>query len=257
MSYHVSAGEFEGPIGLLLNLISAQKLDLFEFSISALVDDYLCALADMKDMNLEISTEFLGVAATLIGLKARRLLPNGVEDSEEEDWSSADEREVLLIRLIEAAMFRDVSEELRQYAAITATSIARAVGPPPEFLNDVPDPLDSVKVEHLTAALGRLLAQVDSQHVDSSHITVSPVSAKQVGERLLEAMEAKETASFSEMVGFASTRYEVIVCFLVLLEAFRLGLVDLSGEESVEVSASSLSTLGQRERFLHLLEEFA
>lgn len=253
----MSAGEFEGPIGLLLNLISAQKLDLFELSISALVDDYLAALAAMKDMDLEVSTEFLGVAATLIGLKARRLVPHGVEEFEEEEWSSTDEREVLLIRLIEAAMFRDVSEELRQYLSITATSIPRTVGPPPEFLGDVADPLESVKVEDLTAALSRLLARADSQHVDASHITISPVSAKQVGERLLEAIDANAVGSFSEMVGFASTRYEVIVCFLVLLEAFRLGLVDLSGEESVAVSAGSLSEFGQRERFLQLLEEIA
>ncbi|MGC8480109.1 MAG: segregation and condensation protein A, partial [Acidimicrobiales bacterium] len=235
MSFSLSSGEFSGPIGLLTQLVNAQKIDLFEFSLSRLVDDYLAAIADMRERQLEVSTEFLSVASTLIALKARRLVRREDDEDDTLEIPGADEQEILLIRMIESAMFRAASEQFGIRMDTTSRSVGRAVGPEAIHLAGVPDPLESIDPRQLAAHFARLMAQVDEEVIDSSHITIAPIAVAEVGSRLIDAFPDQGVMSFRDLVGFADSRYEVVVCFVLILEAFRAGLVEIAGEDGVQV----------------------
>jgi chromatin segregation and condensation protein Rec8/ScpA/Scc1 (kleisin family) len=132
------------------------------------------------------------------------------------------------------------------------------VGPDPEAIRSAADPLLSLTIRDLTRALEALLDDDVQGEIDASHITVAPVPISEVGRKLLDALlEAPSDLSFREVVGFAQSRYEVVVCFLVLLEAFRLGLIGLEGQDGVEVSIGALGSEAAQSRFQALLEELA
>jgi segregation and condensation protein A len=235
VSFSLSSGEFSGPIGLLTQLVQAQKIDLFEFSLARLVDDYLAAIAEMRERQLEVSTEFLSVASTLIALKARRLVRREDDDDDTLDIPGADEQEILLIRMIESAMYRAVSEQLAVRMDATSRSVGRAVGPEQSHLEGVPDPLEAIDPRELGALYAHVMAQVDEDIIDASHITIAPIAIADVGTRLVDAFPERGVTSFRELVRFADSRYEVVVCFVLLLEAFRAGLVEINGQDGVQV----------------------
>jgi segregation and condensation protein A len=114
MAYEVQTSVFEGPFDLLLHLILKQEVDLWEISLSVIVDAYLSELERMDHLDLDVATEFLLIAATLVELKARRLLP-GVDEVElDEELLRFEERDLLLARLLECKTFKDASKVLER-----------------------------------------------------------------------------------------------------------------------------------------------
>ena len=112
MSYSVRTPVFEGPFDLLLHLILKQEVELWEVSLSEIVDAYITELERMETLDLDVATEFLLIAATLVELKARRLLP-GIEDLElDEELLRFEERDLLLARLLECKTFKDAAQAL-------------------------------------------------------------------------------------------------------------------------------------------------
>src|SRR6266542_4028137 len=112
MTYEVSTSVFEGPFDLLLHLIIKQEVDLWEISLSRIVDEYLSELERMEGFDLEVTTEFLLIAATLVDLKARRLLPSLEEVELDEELLRFEERDLLLARLLECKTFKDAAHAM-------------------------------------------------------------------------------------------------------------------------------------------------
>jgi len=129
MSYEVTTTVFEGPFDLLLHLILREQVELYEVSLTKIVDAYLAEIESMEHVNLDIATEFLLIAATLIELKTRRLLP-GDDDLDLDDelalWS---ERDLLLTRLVECKTFKDAAVALQHLANEAGRSYPRVAGP--------------------------------------------------------------------------------------------------------------------------------
>ena len=112
MSYEVSTSVYEGPFDLLLHLIIKQEVDLWEVSLSRIVDEYLAELERMETFDLDVTTEFLLIAATLVDLKARRLLPSLEEVELDEELLRFEERDLLLARLLECKTFKDAARAM-------------------------------------------------------------------------------------------------------------------------------------------------
>ena len=129
MAYEVTTGAFEGPFDLLLHLILREQVDLYEISLTSIVDAYLRELEAMERCNLEVATEFLLIAATLVELKTRRLLPGRDDGDLDEELALWEERDLLLARLLECKTFKDVARVLARFADDAARSYPRA--PPP------------------------------------------------------------------------------------------------------------------------------
>src|SRR4029079_4834002 len=175
MVLDVHTSVYEGPFDLLLHLILKQEVDLWEVSLSGIIDQYLTELDRMESLDLDVATEFLLIAATLVELKARRLLP-GLDDAElDEELLRFEERDLLLARLLECKTFKDAALTLDTLARRASRSVPRLAGPeePSRWL--VPDPLERIRPAALRAAALRMLAAKPEPTVDTEHI--APVRA--------------------------------------------------------------------------------
>ena len=152
MPYEVSTPVFEGPFDLLLHLILKEEVDLWEISLVRIVDAFCAEVERMQRVDLESATEFLLIAATLVELKARRLLP-GREDIElDEELSRFEERDLLLARLLDCKTFQDAAKVLNARLADASRSVARSAGPEEPFRSLAPDPLERVSLDAFLAA---------------------------------------------------------------------------------------------------------
>ncbi|MEY2957488.1 MAG: segregation and condensation protein, partial [Actinomycetota bacterium] len=128
MSIDVSTPVYDGPFDLLLQLILQEQVDLYEVHLSEIVDAYLAELAVLQGLDLDVATEFLLIAATLVELKTRRLLPNSTDVDLDEEFSLWEERDLLLARLIECKTFKDVAQVFSGLADQADLSFPRTVG---------------------------------------------------------------------------------------------------------------------------------
>ncbi len=233
MSYEVQTSIFEGPFDLLLHLILKQQVDLYDINLSGIVDAYLQQIEVMEQLDLEVATEFLLIAATLVELKTRRLLPEESEIDLDDEFSLWEERDLLLARLVECRVFKDAALVLRGLAEDAARSYPRCVGPVEDhFIGLAPDLLRNTTLEDLRDAYGRAtapkpVARVDLSHVDPLKITVANV----VGE-LVEELSRGGRTTFRQITSELVDRIEVVVYFLALLELFKRGFVELEQSES-------------------------
>ena len=139
MAYEVQTAVFEGPFDLLLHLILREQVELYDISLAAIVDAYLAELDRMDHFDLEVATEFLLIAATLVELKTKRMLPGDDDLDLDDDLSLWEERDLLLARLLECKTFKDAAVTLARYQAAAARSFARRVGPDERYIDLAPD----------------------------------------------------------------------------------------------------------------------
>lgn len=246
MGYEVATAVFEGPLDLLLHLITAQQVDLWEVSISGIVDAYLAEMARMEAMDLEVATEFALIAATLIQLKCRRLLPGPDDVDVDEELALWEERDLLLARLLECKTFKDVGAWLAERAAEAALSLARVVGLEEPFLGLAPDLLAGVSPEALRRAFERAAVPRPRPRVDVSHLPPVTLTVAEAAASLVGELVAAGRATFRYLTRGAGTRLEVVVAFLAALELYKEGMVDL--EQGETFGELHLSWLGSEEQ---------
>ena len=227
MSYEVSTSVFEGPFDLLLHLILKQEVDLWEISLSRIVDEYLGELERMESFDLEVTTEFLLIAATLVDLKARRLLPSLEEVELDEELLRFEERDLLLARLLECKTFKDAARAMETLVRRADRSLARRAGVEEPFASLKPDALDRVAPSTLQAAALRGLAPKPALAIPVDHIAPIRASVREAVEVVLSVLPEHEPLSFRQLVADAPTQLEAIVRFLAILELYKQGVVDL------------------------------
>ncbi len=232
-AYRVRLDVFEGPFDLLLQLISERRLDVSEVDLADITGDFLAHLRlDDPDhpeglgaLDLDTATHFLVVAATLIELKAARLLPTD-DDGELEDLL-ADARDVLYARLLEYRAYRDVAEHFGSLWDDNAGYFGREVALEPRFQGLAPDVDLDIDASTLAGIAAIALAPRPEAHVDTGHIHRELLSVRDAAERVLARVPRPgETRSYRRLVAGLG-RAERVVHFLALLELFKLGHVDL------------------------------
>src|SRR3546814_9318138 len=146
MSYEVTTPVFEGPFDLLLHLILREQVELYDVSLTRIVDAYIVELEKMERCNLDLATEFLLIAATLIELKTRRLLPDADDLELDEELALWSERDLLLTRLVECKTFKDVAVALEHLANDAGRSYPRVAGPDERFVELTPEDRKSTRL---------------------------------------------------------------------------------------------------------------
>jgi segregation and condensation protein A len=229
MGYEVQTPAFEGPFDLLLHLILKQEVDLWEISLGPIVDEYLARVEALEHVDLDVATEFLLIAATLVELKARRLLPSPEPIDLDEELARWEERDYLLARLLECKTFQDAAHTIHERMTIASHTFGRLAGPEHPFCLLSPDPLERVSLEQLAKAAAKGLAPRPelSVRTDADHITVARVSVREAIEAVLALLPAREPVPFRDLVRDVSSKIEAIVRFLACLELFKQGMVDL------------------------------
>lgn len=226
-SYHVAVGSFEGPFDLLLHLIARRKVDIYDIPIAQITDDYLAVLRDLRnELDLEVATEFLVVAATLIELKAARLLP--AEDDPELDELALEARDLLYARLLDYRIFKEASaflaERLEQFDAY----FPRLVALEAPFTRLLPEVEVGLSAAELAGLAARALAEKPEPSVDLSHLQPVRMTVREAAGMVMDELQrAGGQASFRELTAGCRHRVEVVVHFLAVLELYKWGHVDL------------------------------
>jgi len=226
MSYPVKLEVFEGPLDLLLQLVSKERVDISEVSISTITDEYLQAVKSMEELDLDMASSFLVLAATLLELKSVRLLPRRtIEDPELA--ALLEERDHLLHRLVEYSTFKNASSTLVELLRKNEGFVPRQADIPEELHPALPNIMEGITAAKLAAAASKVLAPKPEPIVDISHVTAIRVSVREMIDLLSDQISASGSVRFSELRAQSSGRIEVIVRFLAILEMFKRQQVEL------------------------------
>ncbi len=243
MPYKVHTPVFEGPFDLLLHLITREQVDLWEVSLSSIVDAYVATLEEMRAaLDLEAATEFLLIAAVLLELKTRRLLPGREDVDTDEELGLWEERDLLLARLLEAKTFKDAAATMSKLMDRADRSWPRTAGLEEAFVGLTPDLLEGLTPQRLHDAMAELSAprpvpRVDLDHVAPIRLSVSDAVAELAGE-----LSRLGRSSFRRLTEGVGPRLEVIIRFLALLEMYKQGMVEL--EQTTNFAELYVSWLG-------------
>jgi segregation and condensation protein A len=223
----VSTPVYDGPFDLLLQLILKEQVDLYEINLSRIVDAYLAELDKLQSLDLDVTTEFLLIAATLVELKTRRLLPGSTDIDLDEEFALWEERDLLLARLIECKTFKDVAVVFAGLADDADLSFPRNVGPDERFAGLIPDLLEGTSVRRLQSAAIRALTPKPEPIVDLFHVNPIKVTVADAVAELIDELPRVGRITFRRLTADLGDRIEVIVRFLAVLELFKQGYVDL------------------------------
>jgi segregation and condensation protein A len=256
MAHEVRLEVFEGPIDLLLHLITRQRVDIYEVSIATITDEYLQALRAMEGLDLEAATGFLVVAATLLELKSVRLLP-APERYDDGDLALLEERDLLLARLVECATFREAGAWLFAGLQRGTNFHPRAVTLEQPYADLAPDLLLKVGIADLLRAAERVFVTPPEVELDTSHVAPIKASVRDAIIEMSERLRRQGAATFEELCGRDLKRIEVVVRFLGLLELFKAGAVELSQHDRFGAIRAEWTDDAEADEILEAVEEYA
>ncbi|NYG55999.1 segregation/condensation protein A [Nocardioides perillae] len=224
-AFAVHLDNFEGPFDLLLSLVAKHQLDITEVALSRVTDEFIAHVkAGGPHWDLEQTSSFLLVAATLLDLKAARLLPQGdVED--EEDLALLEARDLLFARLLQYRAFKQVAGVLERRLAAESRRFPRVVGLEERFATLLPEVLIGVGLEQFAALAARAMEPKPVLEVSLAHIHAPAVSVREQGVLVAERLRLAGTATFRALCRDSPDTLTTVARFLALLELFREGAV--------------------------------
>lgn len=226
--FSVHLNNFDGPFDLLLQLISRHKMDITEVSLSMVTDEFIAFIraleASGEGWRLDQATEFLVIAATLLDLKAARLLPSG-EIEDEEDLALLEARDILFARLLQYRAFKEIAATFALQIEAADKSFARVVALDPALSALLPEVLIGVGAARFAAIAERCLTPKVAPVVVLQHLHSSSVSVAEESKRVVEALRAGRTVSFRNLVSNADSTLVVVARFLALLDLYRQGVL--------------------------------
>lgn len=238
MSYRVRIDAYQGPFDLLLRLVSRQKIDIGAISIAEIADQYLAEVERMKDLDLDIASDFLVVAATLLQIKASSLLPSQVQeielDEEFADLTPEQTRDILVERLITYKQFKNAGAALGTRMENESKMHAREAGIESEFLGLMPDFLKDITLHGLAVICADIAARRDTFLLEAEHIAAVPISMERHVEGIYRTMRRRKNRTFEQLVGESPTPELVVVTFLAILELYKRGVIVVEQESAFE-----------------------
>lgn len=224
--FEVHLDNFEGPFDLLLRLIAQHRLDVTQVALAVVTDDFIRHVRLAGELDLEEATGFVVVAATLLDLKAARLLP-GAEVDDEQDLADLEARDLLFARLLQYRAYRAVADDLARRLADNAGRVPRTRGVDPE-LSAGPPPLRWTHDAHAFARLAaEAMAPKPPPEVATGHLHAPPVAVAAQRQVILDRLHAAGSCRFSDLVADAPDGSTVVARFLAVLELYRDGMLGL------------------------------
>lgn len=243
MSYRVSTQVYSGPFDLLLQLVTRQKVDIGAISISEVAEQYLAEAERIEALDLDVASDFLLVAATLLDIKAASLVPqeaprNSVDDNEDdedlEELSALDGdalREVLIQRLIAYKQFKGAAAALGARMQAESRMHPRVAGPDPEFLGLMPDYLAGITLRGLAVICADLDGKRQTFLLEAEHVAPHRVPLDLTVASVDRFTMAHQTCTFRELLYGDATTEQLVVTFLAMLELAKRGSLTLSQDE--------------------------
>lgn len=222
--------KFQGPLEVLLYLIKAQELDIFDIPIATITDQYIKFLDLLEENELEVAGDYLVMAATLIQIKSKMLIPADIDEDEDEEVEEEDPRLELVEKLIQYRMYRDVAQRLADLERQRANWFTRNVKPDLDLLQAAPS--EDEEEEFLEVSLFDLAQAfkgvVRFLHDDTPHtVELEGASVDEKVEYIQTILEMQTSVAWTDLFRTARNRVEAICCFLAILELCRMGEVSV------------------------------
>jgi len=255
--FSVHLSNFDGPFDLLLQLISRHKMDVTEVALSIVTDEFISFIraleASGEGWDLDQTTEFLVVAATLLDLKAARLLPSG-EVEDEEDLALLEARDLLFARLLQYRAFKEIAATFSERIAAADKSFARVVALDPALASLLPEVLIGVGAQRFAAIAERVLTPKVSPVVAVEHLHMALVSVAEESKRVVDALRQATSMSFRNLISDADSTLVVVARFLALLDLYRQGV--LRFDQVVALGELQIRWTGSLEGDVEITDEF-
>jgi segregation and condensation protein A len=255
--FSVHLENFDGPFDLLLQLISRHRMDITDVAIATVTDEFISYIRELEKTEagwkLDHASEFVVVAATLLDLKAARLLPSGQID-DEEDLALLEARDLLFARLLQYRAFKEIASILSERILEQEKTFARSVSLDPAFAALLPEVLIGVTPERFAAIANRVLTPktAPTLSVEHLHLPLVSVAAEALG--VVSALRRHKTMSFRALVSDAANTLVVVARFLALLELFKEGSVRF--EQVVALGELQITWVGSVEGEIRVSDEF-
>ncbi|WP_028561343.1 segregation and condensation protein A [Paenibacillus pinihumi] len=217
---------FEGPLDLLLHLIDKAEIDIHEVSISEITDQYMDYLSAMQELELDVTSEFLVMAATLLSIKSRQLLPRPpLEPEEFDDWmddDGLDPQDELIQKLVEYRKYKQISEQLREKELERSLVYTKEPEDLTPFMPTAPtNPVKGLEVADLIAAFQKALKRA-ARRAFVATVKRDEISVKDRIQNIVNLLREHETVRFSRLVRPDMERHEIVVTFLAILELMKM-----------------------------------
>lgn len=225
MSVLYKLDSFEGPLDLLLHLIDKAEIDIHEVSISEITIQYMDYLHAMKELELEVTSEFLVMAATLLAIKSKQLLPKPpVFEDDYEDWpdDGLDPRDELIQKLVEYRKFKQIAEQLREKEVERSLVYSREPEDMTPFMREEKvNPVEGVHLSDLIVAFQKALRRAARRNVVAT-VQRDEISVKDRIRDIVDVLKQFETVRFSRLIRENMDRHEIVVTFLAILELMKM-----------------------------------
>ncbi len=238
MAYQVKLNQFEGPLDLLLHLIEEAQVDIKDIFISEITNQYLAYMEALDELDMETASEFLSVAATLVYIKSRSLLP---KPPKEEEPNMEDPEEVLLRQLREYKAFKEISCKLNSLYESASRSYSKL--PEELVLPEQEVTLKEMTTSALYAVFTRLMADAGEERVDVREIEQDRFTIRSQLRRIRSVLQERETVRFEELFEGIPVKLEMIVTFMALLDMIRRSEIKLKQSTpygAIMISAAKL-----------------
>jgi len=256
-AFSVHLENFDGPFDLLLQLISRHKMDITEISLSLVTDEFISFIRSLEQSGqgwrLDQATEFLVVAATLLDLKAARLLPSGEVD-DEEDLALLEARDILFARLLQYRAFKEIAATFSDRIALSDKSFVRVVALEASLSALLPEVLIGVGAARFAAIAERVLTPKSSPVVSVEHLHLPLVSVMEESKRVVEALRRSTSLSFRNLIADADTTLVIVARFLALLDLYRQGVLRFN--QVIALGELQISWTGALEGEVEVSDEF-
>lgn len=250
--FSVSLGNFEGPFDLLLQLIAKHQLDITEVALSIVTTEFIAYTRTLDD-DLEQTTHFLLVAATLLDLKTARLLPQA-EVEDEDDLELLEARDLLFARLLQYRAFKQVAAHLADRLDQEVRRVPRAVTLEPRFAQLLPEVQISATAEDLAALAAQALAPKQPPVLSLAHLHAPAVSVREQGHLMVDRLRRERSTTFRALTSDSPDVLTKVARFLALLELFREGV--LAFDQAVPLGELTVRWTGNDDGDIDVGEEF-
>ena len=256
-AFSVHLDNFDGPFDLLLHLISRHKMDVTQISLSLVTDEFIAFIraleASGEGWRLDQAPEFLVVAATLLDVKAARLLPSGEVD-EDEDLALLEARDILFARLLQYRAFKEIAATFSQRITTADKFFPRVVALDPTLSALLPEVLIGVGPQRFAAIAERVLTPKSSPIVSVEHLHVALVSVAEESRVVVEALRRSRSMSFRNLVSDADNTMVIVARFLALLDLYRVGV--LRFDQVMALGELQISWTGSESGEVEITDEF-
>ena len=256
-AFSVHLDNFDGPFDLLLQLISRHKMDITEISLSLVTDEFIAFIraleASGEGWRLDQATEFLVVAATLLDLKAARLLPSGEVD-DEEDLALLEARDILFARLLQYRAFKEIAATFSERITTADKFFPRVVALDPTLSALLPEVLIGVGPQRFAAIAERVLTPKVAPVVSVEHLHLALVSVAEESRVVVEALRRSKSLSFRNLVSDAGNTMVIVARFLALLDLYRQGV--LRFDQVIALGELQISWTGSESGEVEVTDEF-